>query len=151
VFWYEIKNHAKNIELGAFVVMPNHIHGLLILNNAVDDGPMAVNVVETTHALSLPPPPPSPPPPSKSNSTQPQPSITIGQSRFQNQGENSISSIVGSYKSAVTKHAHRIGYDFEWQSRFYDHIIRDGDEYQRISNYIITNPANWHIDKFHSS
>ena len=32
VFWYEIKNHATNVELGEFVVMPNHIHGILILN-----------------------------------------------------------------------------------------------------------------------
>ncbi len=32
VLWHEIKNHAENIELGAFVVMPNHIHGILILD-----------------------------------------------------------------------------------------------------------------------
>ena len=32
VFWYEIKNHAQNVELDAFVVMPNHVHGILILN-----------------------------------------------------------------------------------------------------------------------
>jgi len=36
VLWYEIKNHVKNIELGEFVVMPNHIHGILILNGNVD-------------------------------------------------------------------------------------------------------------------
>jgi REP element-mobilizing transposase RayT len=33
VFWHEIRNHSKNVELDAFVVMPNHIHGILILNN----------------------------------------------------------------------------------------------------------------------
>ena len=33
ILWYEIKNHAKRLELGAFVVMPNHVHGILILNN----------------------------------------------------------------------------------------------------------------------
>ena len=39
IFWYEIKNHAKNIKLDAFVVMPNHIHAILILNGGyiVDD------------------------------------------------------------------------------------------------------------------
>lgn len=38
ILWYEIKNHAKNVDLGAFVVMPNHIHGLLILNgNEIPD------------------------------------------------------------------------------------------------------------------
>lgn len=37
VLWYEIKNHAKNIELDAFVVMPNHIHGILILSRNETD------------------------------------------------------------------------------------------------------------------
>ncbi len=32
ILWHEIKNHAKNVDLDAFVVMPNHIHGILILN-----------------------------------------------------------------------------------------------------------------------
>ncbi len=58
VFWHEIKNHANNIELGEFVVMPNHIHGILILH-AID-----VSDVGTRHALSLrsiaPPNPPIP-------------------------------------------------------------------------------------------
>jgi REP element-mobilizing transposase RayT len=34
IMWYEIKNHSKNIELDAFVVMPNHIHGIIIINNS---------------------------------------------------------------------------------------------------------------------
>jgi len=38
VFWHEIKNHAKNVELDAFVVMPNHIHGIIILKNNFDYG-----------------------------------------------------------------------------------------------------------------
>jgi len=33
LLWYEIKNHSINIELGEFVVIPNHIHGILILND----------------------------------------------------------------------------------------------------------------------
>ncbi len=73
---------------------------------------------------------------------------TIGQQRFQNIGENSISSIVGSYKSTVTKHAHRLVFEFEWQTRFYDHIIRNDESFQKISNYIINHPVNWQEDKF---
>jgi len=38
IFWHEIKNHSKNIKLDAFVVMPNHIHAILILNGGyIDD------------------------------------------------------------------------------------------------------------------
>src|SRR5690554_7950352 len=47
VLWHEIPNHTNNVELGAFVVMPNHIHGILILNG--DDS----GLVETGYALSL--------------------------------------------------------------------------------------------------
>lgn len=76
-------------------------------------------------------------------------SKTIGQNRFQNQGKNSISSIIGSYKAAVTKHANRLGYEFAWQTRFHDHIIRDEKSYQRIVNYIESNVLNWKDDKFY--
>ena len=62
----------------------------------------------------------------------------------------SVSRIIGSYKSAVSKHAHRLGYEFEWQERFYDHIIRNKNDYIRISNYIENNPANWDDDKFNT-
>ena len=176
VFWYEIKNHTHIVELGAFVVMPNHIHGILILdngndndandnvnnendinnNNNVNDNDGAnknvngnVNgngygYVETRHALSLQQQPQSQPTPPQ----KPQPK-TIGQKRFQNPGKNTVSSIIGSYKSAVTKHAHRLGYDFAWQPRFYDHIIRDEKSYLRIAEYIVNNSLKWQDDKYY--
>ena len=90
--------------------------------------------MKTRHALSLP--------------MQTEIPKTIGQNRFQNQGKNSISSIIGSYKSAVTKHANRLGYEFAWQALFHDHIIRDEKSYQRIVNYIESNVLNWKEDKF---
>lgn len=156
VLWYEIKNHSQNVELAEFVVMPNHIHGVIIITD--DNNNINGYNVETGHALSLRPIQPiqpiQPNPSTPSNQTE-QPTTstqieqkTIGQQRFQNIGKNSISSIVGSYKSAVTKHAHRLGFDFAWQTRFHDHIIRDDKSFQNINNYIINNPANWQEDKF---
>jgi putative transposase len=139
ILWHEIPNHVSFVELGDFVVMPNHIHGILILDNP--DRAFVGPVVGTGHALSLQP------------SLQPddETSIapTIGQNRFQNIGKNTVSSIIGSYKSAVTKHANRLGFENGWQSRFHDHIIRNDMEYQRISDYINNNPANWSEDKFY--
>lgn len=100
VFWYEIKNHFPMVELFAFVVMPNHIHGIIRL---------------------LP-----------------------------SEQQSSLSTIVGSYKSAVTKHCNRLSLPHEWQTRFYDNIIRSEQDFERIENYIRNNPANWPTDKFHN-
>lgn len=72
-----------------------------------------------------------------------------GKTRFQNIGKNTVSSVIGSYKSAVTKYANRYGYPNGWQRLFHEHIIRNDQEYQRIANYIIANPKNWNEDKFY--
>ena len=177
IFWYEIKNHAKNIKLDAFVVMPNHIHAILTLNGGyiddemipvtdsinvenngvgdimVDDGNLVtVAVVGTGHALSLQPPKyENQQPPNPQNQMQPHQKSkpqSIGQNRFQNIGKNSISSIIGSYKSAVTKHARRLGYTFEWQRLYYDHLIQNENSYHQISNYIKNNVKKWEEDRF---
>jgi tRNA(adenine34) deaminase len=120
-FWHEIKKHSKNIELHQFVVMPNHIHGILeIVENIGDVGrDVACNVSTQMSKIS------------------PQ-SGTIGR-------------IIGSYKGAVSKHAHRLGLQFDWQSRFHDHIIRNEKSLEQIQSYIINNPENWEKDKFNQN
>lgn len=130
ILWHQIPIHHKNVELGDFVVMPNHIHGILIIDKHLNNA--NVDNVETGHALSLP-----------TEIIQ-----KPGLQRFQNIGKNTISSIVGSYKSAVTKHANRLGYPHQWQKLFYDNIIRNNNDYQKISDYIVSNPENWAKDKF---
>tara|TARA_R110000751_G_scaffold12330_3_gene42353 strand:+ start:23015 stop:23545 length:531 start_codon:yes stop_codon:yes gene_type:complete len=119
ILWHEIPNHSKFVSLGEFVVMPNHIHGILLIDKP--DNPV--------------------------NTGQP---ISPGKTRFQNIGKNTISSIVGSYKSAVTRHANRLEIENGWQAGFHDHIIRNHAEYNRIENYIIKNPQNWRGDKFNN-
>ncbi len=123
VFWHEIKNHAKNVIPGEFIIMPNHIHGILILTGN-DGGRDKACLVSTAMDTN------------------------IGKQRFQNQGKNTISSIVGSYKSVVSKYANRLGYEFAWQSRFFDRIIRNRRELNRVTGYIINNPLNWNNDSF---
>ncbi|MCB9245765.1 MAG: transposase [Flavobacteriales bacterium] len=128
VFWYEIKNHTKDVELGAFVVMPDHVHGILFLNGAA----ATPAETETLHATSL--------------------SQSLPRLRRNNPNEffskispksGSVSTIIRSYKSAVTKHANRLGMEFAWQARFHDIIIRNQRSLKNISDYIIDNPANW--------
>jgi putative transposase len=162
-FWYEIPHHAHGIELGAFQVMPNHIHGILILgfnanygnfngNSVVDDDSTQNNdgsgavadvpvVVETRHALSLPESEPETGP-----VPEPKPQY---HPRFRNPGPNTISSIIGGYKSVITNKTHQSRMEFDWQDRFYDRIIRNDKEYQRINDYIENNPKNWREDNFY--
>jgi len=137
-FWHEIPNHFPHVYLDAFVVMPNHIHGIVILDDPYNkswnypyqpgDGKSDRDQNNSTNTLSS--------------------NLTPGQKRFQNQGRNTISSIIGSYKSVVTRHARKSNPDFGWQPRFWDNIIRDKKSYQRIRRYIINNPKNWHSDCF---
>jgi putative transposase len=182
ILWHEIPNHSSFVELGDFVVMPNHIHGILILNKpdgggGHDDGDGGGHGhAQTLHATSLQPnqqpppqpnqqpppqpnqqPPPQPnqqPPPQPNQQPPPQPDRQQPPKNEKMAGispkSGSVSAILRSYKSAVTKHANRLELPNGWHVRFHDHIIRDDAEYQRISNYIITNPENWDKDKFNS-
>jgi REP element-mobilizing transposase RayT len=59
----------------------------------------------------------------------------------------SVSVIVRSYKSAVTRWCHQHGHDdFAWQPRFHDHIIRNQVSLERIRAYVQSNPAKWQED-----
>ena len=65
-----------------------------------------------------------------------------------------ISNIIGKYKAAVTR---KVGNAFMhsdktkiWQTSFHDHIIRDESDYQKIWNYIDTNPVKWKEDCFYT-
>jgi len=136
ILWHEIKHHNKNALLGEFIVMPNHIHGILILD--VENAARTGDGIQTRHALSLVAA-------HEPNADSPK---SPGQLRFQHQGKNTVSSIIGAYKSAVTKHCNRLGIEFGWQTRFYDHIIRDDQAFENISYYILNNATKWEMDKF---
>jgi putative transposase len=64
--------------------------------------------------------------------------------KFSQPARDSISTIVNRYKGAVKKWCNGNGYThFQWQTRFYDRVIRDDDEFWAIRNYIKNNPVNW--------
>ena len=124
-FWYEITKHFPFIILGEFVVMPNHIHGILILDKA--------NYEES--------------------SNQPTTDETPRKDNLFSQispKSGSVSVIIGSYKSICTKHIKTpcLEMNFAWQERFWDNIIKDEQAFENISNYIRNNPKNWKEDKF---
>ena len=119
-----------NLELGSFVVMPNHFHAIIIIgenqyNTPTPDCRDAMHRVSTTNTE------------------------TTSQNSFGPQSKN-LASIIRGFKSAVTKTARQIRPDFAWQPRFHDHIIRDEKSFQTISEYIINNPLKWKDDKFYT-
>jgi REP element-mobilizing transposase RayT len=131
-FWGEIPDHFPFAELDAFVVMPNHVHGIVIIrrdaihrvSNGIsgngDDGGDAMNRVCTGGITG-----------------RKNPMI-----------HENISRIIRWYKGRCTFEIRKIRAGFEWQSRFHDHIIRDGGSFERIQNYIKNNPLNWKGDRF---
>lgn len=127
--WDEIPKHFPFVKLGEFVVMPNHIHGIVVIDKQDE---RHINV-GTQNFASL------------QTTIQPKP-----KNQFGPQSKN-LASIIRGFKIGVTKKGRLIHNDFAWQSRFHDHIIRNDAEYQHISDYIINNPTNWKDDKFYTS
>lgn len=113
-----------NLELGDFVVMPDHFHGIMII------GGNLFNIVDTTnrdgHIVM-----------------HHDGKIAIHRdSTFGPQSKN-LASIMRGYKSSVTTYARKNGIAFNWQPKYYDHIIRSQQDYERISYYIRQNIKNW--------
>jgi putative transposase len=129
--WNEIPAHFPFVELGEFVVMPNHVHGIVIINKPDEIGGGGE---ETQNFASLQP--------KKQPPTKPQ-------NQFGPQSKN-LASIIRGYKIGVTKFARQNNISFSWQTRYHDHVIRNAEEYERIGHYIATNVQNWAKDKFHS-
>jgi REP element-mobilizing transposase RayT len=117
--WEDIPKHFPIIELDYFIIMPNHLHGIIIINDPGRD--VACNV-STENKIN------------QFSKISPKP--------------NSLSVIIRSFKSAVAKNIHESGYlSFQWQPRFYDHIIHNGKELYNIRKYIEQNPLKWDIEK----
>jgi len=138
--WLKTAEMRPEVELGEFVVLPNHFHAIIgLFDNAtlpmetglqnlcdtpmqtgvcvsgVCDTPMQTGVCDT---------------PLRS------PAKTIG-------------AIIRGFKSAVTGHARRKGLAVDiWQRNYYEHIIRNEESYRKIAGYIRNNAANWQEDEY---
>jgi len=138
--WLEIPDHFPFVELGEFQVMPNHVHGIVIINKPNEKqkyktrnngGGSGNTDVETRLIASLP---------KKSGGFAGDKNPMLN---------DNLSKIIRWYKGRVTFESRNIHADFEWQSRFYDHIIRDEQSFHNISEYIANNPLNWNKDDYY--
>jgi REP element-mobilizing transposase RayT len=123
--WFWLMEEYPYVVSHAFVVMPNHVHGVL----EIDRNRIRTDV-GTGRDLSLPDDPSIPPSPIKIKS---------------------LSELMGAFKTTSSKHIHLAGlHGFSWQRSFHDHIIRDDFAYEKICNYIDTNPLRWDEDMFYN-
>ena len=100
-----LKIRYQNIKIDKYVIMPNHIHAIIIIQN------------NTAGASPCP----------------------------------TLSDIICTFTSVVTRRCHNINLTLKiWQTSFYDHIIRGENDYQKIKNYIETNPQKWELDCFYT-
>lgn len=109
-YWLEIPKHFPNAGLDEFIIMPNHVHGIIMIHNHV-----RANYYS----------------PAKFKS----PSKTIG-------------SIIRGFKIAVTKwFRFNSNVYIVWQRNYYEHIIRNENELNKIREYIVNNPLQWQYDR----
>ncbi len=139
-----------NLELGEFVVMPNHIHGIIIIGDGGRDAMHRVSAAvddddrDATHRVAAVVD-------DDDRDAMHRVSTDNTNTEYKNQfapQSKNLASIIRGYKSSVTTYARKNDIVFDWQPRFHDHIIRSMDDYHRISDYILNNPAKWQKDKF---
>ncbi len=123
--WNDLPNHYANVELDAFVVMPNHVHGIIIILE---------NLVGADHDL----------PDTGAIHESPLPKTTIERRRML------LPKIIGRFKMNSAKRINQIrrtpGMSI-WQRNYFEHIIRDDNALTRIRDYIINNPQQWEFDR----
>jgi putative transposase len=125
--WFGLPRRFPSVVLDAFVVMPNHVHGVVVLRQAdAAPGPAAPG------AASSAPTCPGP-----------------AQPRDAASGAPTLGAVVRAFKSTsairVNELVSRSG--AIWQRGFYEHVVRDEPSLLRIREYIATNPLRWSLDR----
>jgi len=160
-YWLEIPKHFSNIVLDEFIVMPNHIHGIIEIKNN-DDVKRGKHVMQNDNV-------------NRGKDVMQNNNVKCGKYVIPNDninhikhgrdainrvstnggitgkhnpmGKNTLGEIIRWYKGRSTFEIRKIYPDFQWQSRFYDHIIRTEESLYNIRNYIISNPGMWGKDR----
>ncbi len=120
--WLRTKELRKNIDLDYFVIMPNHFHGILIIEGRDTARCVPTKVMENRKFGEIP--------------------------------RGSLSAIIRSFKSAVSKRINslrNLPAKEVWQKGFYEHIIRNENDLFNIRKYIELNSLQWDIDEYYQN
>ena len=120
--WGTLQERFPNIETDVFQVMPNHLHGIIIIRNpeSVEAGLVPAHATRATTRVAP----------------------TIGEI------VGAFKSITThKYIRGVDEFAWPVFYKKLWQRNYYEHILRGQADYERIAGYILDNPVNWDQDE----
>jgi len=142
--WREIPRHFDCVILDKYVVMPNHVHGIVIINDGHKNAHSidaqcrdAINRVSTVDAIN-----------GNCLKNKQKGGVT---GKYNPMGKKSLSEIIRWYKGRCKFEINKTINDFSWQARYHDRIIRDAEELNRTREYIADNPKNWPLDKNNKS
>ncbi|MDR2511119.1 MAG: transposase [Bacteroidales bacterium] len=155
--WNELPQHYYNVKLNAFVVMPNHIHGIIaLMDNTVGAGlkpaqrpPTQINDPRPAFGngaglkpAQMPPAQINDPIPAFGNGAGLKPAPT------EPQKQHDLSEIIRALKTFSARRINELRNTRGaiWQRNYYEHIIRNDQSYQNISDYILNNPSKWTED-----
>ncbi len=127
--WSQIPDHFPFIRLDEYVIMPDHVHGILFMTDPdsfVDNGGTQdfASVLRGDKIIGV----------------QNLESIGQNNNKFGPQSKN-LASVIRGYKASVKSYATINNIDFHWHTRYHDRVIRNIEEYNRIRSYIRENPA----------
>jgi len=140
--WSAIPQHFPHIALDRFVIMPDHLHAIIVIGgrepNADDGNAHESNadgrsgIVGARHAVPLHDP--------GTIAVR----IPTGRPAFGRPVRGSLATIIGAFKSAATRRLRATGHRGKvWQRNYFEHIIRNDDDLWAIRRYIVTNPGRW--------
>lgn len=138
--WQEMPKYYPGVEIGAYVVMPNHFHGIIALNDDVGAPPCERPFMNPQNNQSWGPA-----------------NEQMGQARgpAPTRGRLFLGDVVGRFKSlsmhqyicGVRNHQWKPIHKRLWQRNYYEHAIRNENELNKIREYIANNPLNWETDE----
>jgi len=123
----------REISLDEWVIMPNHIHAIVAINETE-------HATATGHAVGA------------TGHVGAHGHAPLRERRFVRKPK-SLSSFIAGFKSAVTVHINQLRQtpgNPVWQRNYWEHIIRDENDYANICSYILYNPAQWELDSLHT-
>lgn len=128
--WVKSAEIRWEIGLDEFIIIPNHFHGIVIINGRGDRPVAPTTGIDDTSTIA---------------------NVIVGHT-IQRNGlkQKSIGSFIDGFKSSVTKRINGVRHTpgiSVWQRNYYEHIIRNEESLLKIRNYIFNNPINWETDK----